>query len=433
MTDVLQKIKSRNAHVGVIGIGYVGLPIVVEFAKAGFHAVGFDLDQGRVDAVNRGESYIPDVPASELAPLVKSGKLRASADFSELGKMDTISVCVPTPLRKSKDPDISYIISATEAVRKTLSKGQLIVLESTTYPGTTDEVVIPMLNETGLVAGKDFFVAFSPERINPGDPVWGAKNTPKIIGGSSSTCNELAVALYSAIIEKVIPVSNTRTAEMVKLLENTYRAVNIGLVNEFAIICQKLELNVWEIIEAAATKPFGFMPFFPGPGLGGHCIPIDPLYLSWKLKSLNYNTRFIELADNINSAMPAFVVTKISDALNEHQKSINGSKILVLGLAYKKNITDPRESPSLDIIMLLKEKGAVVSYQDNFIPDYDHHGLKLKSVKLDYTALSGYDAVVIATDHGYFDPKLILENSKLVIDTRNTTKGFPTSKKLARL
>ncbi|MDQ6642909.1 MAG: nucleotide sugar dehydrogenase, partial [Chloroflexota bacterium] len=363
-----EKISTRSLRVAVIGLGYVGLPLAITFAEAGFQVTGIDVDQQKVDQANRGESYIPDIASKTLQTLIDTKLLHFTTDYATLDDIDAISICVPTPLRKTRDPDISYIVSATREVQAHLHPGQLIILESTTYPGTTDEVVLPALESTGMKVGIDFFLAFSPERIDPGNPDFGTYNVPKIVGGITNDCTTLAQAFYGAAIEKIVPVSSTRVAEMAKLLENTFRAVNIGLVNEIAIICDKLGINVWEVIEAAATKPFGFMPFFPGPGLGGHCIPVDPHYLSWKLKTLDYTARFIELAAEINSSMPHYVVNKISDALNDQRRCFNGATILVLGVAYKRNVSDVRESPALDIIQELIERKSVVLYNDEYVP-----------------------------------------------------------------
>lgn len=417
----------------VIGLGYVGLPLAVEVAKAGIPAVGVDNNEEKVALVNKGISYIGDIKTSELKPLVKSGKLSATTNFDALKDADAISICVPTPLRKTRDPDISYIVAAMEQISKRLRKGQLIILESTTYPGTTDEVLLPEFEKTGLKVGKDFFLAFSPERVDPGNPRYNTKNTPKVIGGVTPACLKKSMEYYSAVFEKVIPVSSTKSAEMVKLLENTFRSINIGMVNEMALMCNKLGIDVWEIIEAAATKPFGFMPFFPGPGLGGHCIPIDPLYLSWKLRALKYNAKFIELASEINASMPVYVVQKIMEALNGEKKSVKGSKIFILGAAYKRDISDVRESPALDVIMLLKEKGAVVSYNDPFIPEVDEGEFKLQSVPLNEKTLKESDCVVIITNHSSYNYKMICKNAKLVMDTRNATKGIKGSAKIIKL
>jgi UDP-N-acetyl-D-glucosamine dehydrogenase len=428
MSTILERIAQRKAVVGVVGLGYVGLPLAAGFADAGFTVIGFEIDPSKVAALTKGESYILDVPSEDVARLTKAGLLRATTDFSELAACDAISVCVPTPLRKTRDPDISYIVSATERIVKHLRAGQAIILESTTYPGTTDEIVAPALESTGLKVGTDIHLAFSPERIDPGNPVYNVKNTPKIVGGVTRTCTDIAQALYATVCDKVVAVSSPTAAEMVKLIENTFRAVNIGLVNEVAIIADKLGLDVWEIIEAAATKPFGFMPFFPGPGLGGHCIPIDPHYLSWKLRTLNYRTRFIELADDINSHMPDYVVDRVSLALNNvgEARPLRGSKVLVLGVAYKRDITDWRESPAIPVIEGLQHRGATVEYQDNYVPELDlaHGGgapRVLQSRPLSYAEMATYDAVVIVTDHKYYDAEQILKHARRVVDTRNLT------------
>ena len=418
----LDDISRKSATVGVIGLGYVGLPLAVEFAKAGFSVVGIDIDADKVKTLAGGRSYIQDVPHRDVAEAVSSNRFTATTDFSVLRRLDAVSICVPTPLRKTKDPDISFIAAATDQVARYLPPGQLVVLESTTYPGTTNEVVLAELAKGGRRVGKDFFLAFSPERVDPGNAVFTTRNTPKIIGWVTPHCTKLAVALYRHAVDTVIPVSSTQAAEMVKLLENTFRAINIGLANEVALMCRMLGIDVWEVIDAAATKPFGFMPFYPGPGLGGHCIPIDPLYLSWKLKAFNYNARFIELASEINTKMPEHVVELIGDALNGARKSVNGSKLLILGVAYKRNVDDVRESPALDIIRLLRAKGARVAYSDPFVPRLDiGKGETLASVKTD--RVGGYDAVVIVTDHAKFDYKAIVKQAKLVVDTRNATKG----------
>jgi UDP-N-acetyl-D-glucosamine dehydrogenase len=415
----------------VIGIGYVGLPLAVEVAGAGFPTVGYDKSAGKVARVNAGQSYIKDVPVSALAPLVASGKLRASADPDVLGEADIVVVCVPTPLNKTKDPDNSFIIDAADELLPRMHPDMLIVLESTTFPGFTREVLLPRLSGSGLTVGKDLFIAFSPERVDPGNPVYQTKNTPKVVGGMTPACTEMIRALYSTFLDKLVPVSSTDAAEMVKLLENTFRAVNIGLVNEVAIMCKKLGLDTFEIINAAATKPFGFMPFYPGPGLGGHCIPIDPHYLSWKLKTLHYNARFIELAGEINSSMPDVVVSIVASGLNDAERSVKGARILVLGVAYKRDIDDVRESPALDVISLLRARGADVSYHDPYIPSIrlgeDDRGIApadapvLRSVP--FERLEGYDAVVIVTDHGVFDYARLAREARLVVDTRNATKA----------
>src|SRR5689334_4565663 len=398
MSHLLQKISSKQAHVVVIGIGYVGLPLVAEFARAGFRTTGLDNDPGKVSSLNAGESYIPDVPTSDLAPHVKSGRLGATTDSSVLGKADAVIVCVPTPLNKTKDPDMRFIVEASEEIAEYQHEDMLIVLESTTYPGTTTEVLVPRLTEKGFTLGKDVFVAFSPERVDPGNQVYGTRNTPKVIGGATPACLEHAQALYSRIIDKIVPVSSTETAEMVKLLENTFRAVNIGLVNEVAIMSRRLGIDVFEVIRAAASKPFGFMPFYPGPGLGGHCIPIDPLYLSWKLRTLQYQARFIDLADTINSGMPNYVVERAATALNDHSKAVRGSKVLVYGVAYKKDVSDIRESPAFAVIHGLMQRGANVSIMDPFVTEVDEEGVKFTAVD-PKSSFANYDLVVIVTDH----------------------------------
>jgi UDP-N-acetyl-D-glucosamine dehydrogenase len=423
-TDTLRaRIADRSARAGVVGLGYVGLPLAVEFARAGFTTTGIDLDQRKVDAVNQGTSYIPDVPTADVQRLVGEGRLRATADFSAIAELDTVNICVPTPLRKTKDPDMSYIVSAVEEIGKHLHPGMLVILESTTYPGTTEELVKPMLETGGLTAGVDFFLAFSPERVDPGNPTFNTRNVPKVVGGLGPESTSLATALYGAAIERIVPVSSPQAAEMVKLLENTFRMVNIALVNEIALMCDRLGIDVWEVVTAAATKPFGFMPFYPGPGLGGHCIPIDPFYLSWKAKQSGFDPRFIELAGQVNGAMPHFVVDKIADALNRHQKPINGSTVLVLGLTYKRDIDDIRESPSLDVMMLLREKGARVRYSDPYVPTLPGRawpgGLDLQSEALTPATLAAADCVAILTEHRTVDYNAVVESAKLVVDTRN--------------
>ncbi len=425
---LLEKINGRTANVGVVGLGYVGLPLAVEFAHAGFSVVGIDLDPRKVEQLNRGESYIQDVPTSVVAPLVKAGRLRATTDPAAAREFDTVNICVPTPLRKTKDPDLSFVVSAVEAIAGHLHPGMLIILESTTYPGTTEEVVQPILEATGLKAGSDFFLAFSPERVDPGNETWTTKNVPKVVGGLTPDCTRLASTLYRTSIDTVVEVSSPKVAEMVKLLENTFRAVNIGMVNELALMCDRLGLSVWEVVGAAATKPFGFMPFYPGPGLGGHCIPIDPFYLSWKVKEVGFEARFIELAGQVNGAMPHHVVDKIVDALNAHGKAVNGAGILVLGVAYKRDIDDVRESPALDVMALLLKKGGKVTYHDPYAPSIaGNHwpgGVDMSSVDLTPEALAAADCVVILTDHRAFDIPAIVQHSRVVVDTRN---AVPTS------
>ncbi|HMF51674.1 MAG TPA: nucleotide sugar dehydrogenase [Candidatus Saccharimonadales bacterium] len=408
----------------MIGLGYVGLPLAMEVAKAGFNVIGIDVDQNKINALKQSKSYILDVPESTLTTQIKSGKFTATADFSALAQADTVSICVPTPLSKSRDPDVSFILSATEQIRKYLHAGQLIVLESTTYPGTTDELIVPELENSGLKVGKDFFLAFSPERIDPGNTSFNTRNTPKIVGGITAQCTEIARLFYSQFIERVIPVSSSKCAEMVKLLENTFRSVNIGMVNELAQMCDLLGVDVYEVIDAAATKPFGFSAFYPGPGLGGHCIPIDPHYLAWKLKALNFQARFIGLAAEINGMMPTFVANLVADGLNRNSKSIRGSRIMVLGVAYKKNVSDCRESPALDVMRILSDKGAILSYNDPFVPSLRLGGNVLKSSDFTPAEIGQYDCVIILTDHTAYDFRQIVGAAKLVVDTRNSTKDL---------
>jgi UDP-N-acetyl-D-glucosamine dehydrogenase len=421
------RLTARTARAGIVGLGYVGLPLAVEFARAGFRTTGIDLDARKVDAINHGTSYIPDVPSEAVTALVGDGRLQATTDFSVCATLDTINICVPTPLRKTKDPDMSYIVSAVEAIATYLRPGMLVVLESTTYPGTTEELVKPMLEAGGLTAGIDFFLAFSPERVDPGNPTFHTRNVPKVVGGFGAASTELASALYSAAIDTIVPVSSPQTAEMVKLLENTFRMVNIALVNEIAMMCDRLGLDVWEVVKAAATKPFGFMPFYPGPGLGGHCIPIDPFYLSWKAKQTGFDPRFIELAGQVNGAMPHFVVDKIGDALNRHRKAINGSTVLVLGVAYKREIDDIRESPALDVMTLLHERGARVRYADPYVPILParawHGGIELPSEPLTPETVGNADCVAILTEHRSVDYEMVLDTAQLIVDTRNAIPG----------
>ena len=417
---LMKKLEDRSARVGVVGIGYVGLPLAVVFAEAGFNVIGVDPSEEKVAAINRGESYILDVDTARVMTLVEAGKLSASTDYSVLADVDAVSICVPTPLRKTGDPDLSFIVSATKSLAPYLHKGMVIVLESSTYPGTTREMVLPVLESvSGLTVCIDYFLAFSPERVDPGREDWTTINTPKVIGGISPECGEVATAWYRQALQTVVPVSTCEVAEMTKLLENTFRMINIGLVNELAIMCDRLKVDVWEVIDAAATKPFGFMKFTPGPGLGGHCIPIDPLYLSWKLKSLNYNARFIELASEINTNMPRYTLGKIQDALNLHKKPINGSRVLVLGLAYKPDIDDIRESPALDVIHLLREKGADVIYHDPYIPHVDHDNLVMDSVDDLMKEVKVADCVVVITNHSDYAYDKILDAAQLIVDTRN--------------
>lgn len=419
------KIADRTARVVVIGQGYVGLPLAVEVAKAGLHVTGYEISERKVELINAGRSDIDDVPDATLAPLVKSGMLKATLDPSVIADADCVAICVPTPLSKTKDPDVSFILSAVEQVEKHLHRDMLIILESTTYPGTTEELIRPKLEASGLKVGEDFFLAFSPERVDPGNPKYGTKNTPRIVGGTTPACTKIAAEFYRTFLDQVVLVSSTQAAEMVKLLENTFRSVNIGLVNEVALMCDRLNLNVWEIIEAAATKPFGFMPFYPGPGLGGHCIPIDPHYLSWKLKSLNYYARFIELAGDINSHMPEYVVDRIARALNEVSKPIRGANVLALGVAYKRDISDVRESPSLDVIRLLQVRGAKVAYADPHVPSIRMDDTTMQAVSLTDASLRAADCAVILTDHTSFDYHHICATAQMVMDCRNATKNVP--------
>jgi UDP-N-acetyl-D-glucosamine dehydrogenase len=419
-----RKLEQHNATAAVIGLGYVGLPLAMEIAAAGFKVIGVDLDASKIAALKEGKSYILDVPEKVVAESVRSGKFTPTTDFGALTEADTVSICVPTPLSKSRDPDISFILSATEEIRKYLHRDQLIVLESTTYPGTTDELIVPELEGSGLKVGTDFFVAFSPERIDPGNASFTTHNTPKIVGGITNQCTEIARLFYSQFIERVIPVSSTKCAEMVKLLENTFRSVNIGMVNELALMCDLLGVDVYEVIDAAATKPFGFSPFYPGPGLGGHCIPIDPHYLAWKLKALNFQARFIGLAAEINGMMPSVVSTLVADGLNRNSRSIRGSKIMILGVAYKKNVSDCRESPALDVMRLLTEKGASLTYNDPLVPSLRLGRSTLKSVEASPETIAEHDCVIILTDHSTYNIHAIVESAKLVIDTRNSTKDL---------
>jgi UDP-N-acetyl-D-glucosamine dehydrogenase len=432
IATLLSRIRDKKARIGVIGLGYVGLPLASEFARAGFDVTGFDVDASKVADINAGRSYIPDVPQHELAESVKAGRLRATTDMTKLAEMDVADICVPTPLRKTKDPDLSYVVKALEGVAASLKAGQLVILESTTYPGTTDEVALPMLEARGVKAERDFFLAFSPERVDPGNPTYLTKNIPKVVGGYGPASTEAATLLYSQIVSTVVSVSSTRVAEMVKLLENTFRAVNIGLVNELAQMCHKLDIDVWEVIEAAKTKPFGFMPFYPGPGLGGHCIPIDPYYLSWKARQSGFECRFIELAGQVNSSMPDYVVERVGDALNSARKPINGSRVHLFGIAYKKDVSDMRESPALDILELLTRRGAVVSYTDPFVPSFKHGGQTMQSVSEADALRRAPDCIVICTDHSSFDWKAVVGTGVPVVDTRNALKGY-TAPNIVRL
>jgi UDP-N-acetyl-D-glucosamine dehydrogenase len=422
-----EKIRTGQARLGTVGLGYVGLPLSVEFASGGLNVIGFDLSPEKVSAVNRGESYIKDVTSERVGALVKSGRLRATSDFDELAACDAVIICVPTPLSKTKDPDLTLVVEATRQIGDRLRAGQLVVLESTTYPGTTEDLLLPLLCGRGLTVGESFFLAFSPERVDPGNPKYGTRNTPKIIGGMTPTCTRMALALYSRAVETMIPVSSTRTAEMVKLLENTFRSVNIGLVNEVALMCERLDVDVWEVIDAAASKPFGFMPFYPGPGLGGHCIPIDPLYLSWKLKTLNYRARFIELAGEINSGMPEHVCDRIARALNDREKSVKGSRILILGVTYKRDVDDVRESPALDILRILESRGAKIAYNDPHVPELQWKDTQLRSEEL-LPGVRRADIVVIVTDHTAYPYREIVDAAAVILDTRNATRGIRSAK-----
>ena len=434
-TQLIKKFEDRSALIGIIGIGYVGLPLAVVFAEAGFKVVGVDPIQEKVDAINRGESYILDVESTRVHDLVAAGKLSASTDYSVLEQVDAVSICVPTPLRKTGDPDLSFIVSASNSLAPYVHRGMVVVLESSTYPGTTREMVLPALESvSGLKVCDDFYLAFSPERVDPGREDWTTINTPKIIGGITEDCGEVAVAWYDQALETIVPVSTCEVAEMAKLLENTFRMINIGLVNELAIMCDRLNIDVWEVIDAAGTKPFGFMKFTPGPGLGGHCIPIDPLYLSWKLKSLNYNARFIELASEINTNMPRYTLGKIQDALNLVKKPLNGSRVLVLGVAYKPDIDDLRESPALDVIHLLQTKGADVVYHDPYIPHVDHDNIVMDSVPDLMVEVANADCVAILTNHKDYDYPAILEAAQMLVDTRNALgKAGKDNPKVVRL
>jgi len=429
--QILQhKILEKRARVGIVGLGYVGLPLAVEFAKAGFSVTGIDISEEKTKRVNAGDSYVGDIPSATLAPLVKSGKLRATSDFAAVLELDTINICVPTPLRKTKDPDMSFIVSSCQEIARHFHASQLVILESTTYPGTTDEVMLPILSKSGLEVGRDFFLCFSPERVDPGNAKFQTANIPKVVGGCTPACTEMGRLLYSQALEQVIPVSSTQVAEMVKLLENTFRMINIGLANEIAMMCDRMGINVWEVIDAAATKPFGFMPFYPGPGLGGHCIPIDPFYLSWKTKQAGIEARFIELAGYINGQMPHFVADKVQNALNDAGKPVKGSRIHVMGVAYKRNIDDMRESPALDVLLLLERRGAIVSYSDPHVPHLRLDGLHLEAQP--ESAAADADCVVIVTDHSAFDYRALVERSPLIVDTRNALRGY-TSPKIVRL
>jgi UDP-N-acetyl-D-glucosamine dehydrogenase len=417
--QLIQKAKDRSAVIGIVGLGYVGLPLAAEMADAGYTVLGFDVSQRVVDTINRGVSHVLDVPSERLAKFVQSGRISATADPMRMREPDLVAIAVPTPLSKTRDPDVSFVVSATETVAKTLRAGQAIVLESTTYPGTTRELMLPELEKSGLKVGQDFFLAFSPERVDPGNPVYQTRNTPKVVGGITAACARVVCALYEPAIERLVPVSSPEAAELTKLLENTFRSVNIGLVNEMAIVCDKLGVDVWEVIEAANTKPFGFMKFTPGPGVGGHCIPLDPHYLAWRMRALNYKTRFIEVASEINSSMPEFWVQKVSSALNDHGKAVRGSTVLVLGVAYKKDIDDLRESPALDVIRLLEQLGAKVQYHDPYVTQIHEDGVAHRSVALDAATVRAADCVIIVTDHATIDWPMVAREAKAIVDSRH--------------
>lgn len=427
--ELLEKIENKTAVIGVVGLGYVGLPLAVEKAKAGYRVIGFDIQQKRVDMVNKGQNYIGDVVDKELEQLVKEGRIFATTDYSKIAEVDAVAICVPTPLDKYKQPDISYVVNSTKEIAKYLHKGMLVVLESTTYPGTTEEVVKPILEQSGLVCGQDFFLAFSPERVDPGNKIYNTKNTPKVVGGVTPTCTEIAARLYENVLEgEVFRVSSPKVAEMEKILENTFRNINIALVNEMAILCERMNIDIWEVIEAAKTKPYGFMAFYPGPGLGGHCIPIDPFYLTWKAREYDYHTRLIEIAGEINNYMPEYVVERVMKILNKFRKPLNGSKILILGVAYKKDIDDIRESPALKVIENFEKENAVVEYNDPYVPSFIYKGKQYISVEITAESLQQYDIVVITTDHSKYDYQFIVDNARLIFDTRNATKGIKSDK-----
>jgi UDP-N-acetyl-D-glucosamine dehydrogenase len=430
--DLLSRLKEKNFTAAVIGLGYVGLPLAMEYADAGIDVIGVDVDGSKVRSLKAGRSYIGDVPSESVKKAVDAGLFTATTDFSAVAMADTVNICVPTPLRKTKDPDLSYIVSAMEHILEYLHKDMLLVLESTTYPGTTSEVLAPMVEAKGFKVGADIFLAFSPERVDPGNARYTTKNIPKVVGGVTPKCTKVATALYAGVLENVHPVSSAAVAEMVKLLENTFRSVNIGLVNEIALMANRMGIDVWEVIEAAKTKPFGFMPFYPGPGIGGHCIPLDPFYLSWKAKQYGFESRFIELAGVVNGQMPHYTVDKVVEALNRFRKAVNGAKVLVLGVAYKKNISDVRESPALDILQLLSKKGAQLSYCDPYVPVVREAGIELKASPFNAATLRKADCVVIVTDHAAFDYKLVARESKVVVDTRNALKGL-NGKKVVKI
>ena len=431
--DLIEKIQAKQARIGIIGLGYVGLPLAIEFAEAGYNVLGIDKDVNKIKMLNEGNSYIADIDSDVVSTLVEQDRLQVTVDFEQISDLDAISICVPTPLRKTRDPDMSYVVDAAEEISEHLKTTTLIILESTTYPGTTAEVVLPIMLRNGHSVGEDIFLAYSPERIDPANKIYGVRNTPKVIGGITKECVNVAKALYGNVVDSIVKVSSTQAAEMVKLLENTFRAVNIGLINEITIMCDKLGIEVWEVIDAAETKPFGYMPFYPGPGLGGHCIPIDPLYLSWKLKSLNFNARFIELADEINTNMPRYVVRKVAESLNEDSKPVRNSNVLVLGVAYKPNVDDIRESPALDIIELLKQQGAHVVYHDPHVPEIQFEKFDMTAVNYDSVVLESVDCVIIVTDHSYYDWSDVLDHAKLVVDTRNATNGLEGMARIVKI
>jgi len=432
LTELGRRIDAREARIGVIGMGYVGLPLAVEFAEAGFHVTGFDLDAGKVAVIQGGGSYIGDVPAARVQAARDAGRLEAATDSTALSKCDVINVCVPTPLTKTKDPDVSFIANALEEIRKRIHAGQLVILGSTTYPGTTQELFIPILEATGLKVGEDLAVAFAPERIDPANKQFAVRSVPKVVGGATPLCTELAVKIFRHVFDEVVPVTSTQSAEMVKLLENTFRAINIGLANEVALMCDRLGLDVWEVIDAAATKPYGFMKFQPGPGLGGHCIPVDPTYLSWKMKSLNFPARFIDLATEINTAMPQYVADKVGDLLNEDRIAVNGARVLVLGVAYKSNVGDMRESPALDVMRLLAAKGAEIRYSDPHVPELDLDGRLLKHADLSDDELQSADVVVIVTEHDAVDYEHVVAKAGRIYDTRNATRNVRENREKVR-
>jgi UDP-N-acetyl-D-glucosamine dehydrogenase len=425
--DLIAKAEARTAVFGVLGLGYVGLPLAVELATVGYPVLGFDVKDRVVEGVNAGRSHVMDVPSDRLAPLVRAGKLAATSDLERLREADAISICVPTPLSKTKDPDISYVMAAAQSLANVVRQGQAVILESTTYPGTTRELFVPVFEQRGLHVGVDGFVAFSPERVDPGNPTWQTRNTPKVVGGVTEACLRVTLALYGPVFDRLVPVASPEAAELTKLLENTFRSVNIGLANEMAIVCDKLGVNVWDVIEAAGTKPFGFMKFMPGPGLGGHCIPIDPHYLAWKMRGLNYKTRFIDVAAEVNSEMPAFWVRKVTERLNDDAKPVKGSAVLVVGVAYKKDIDDLRESPALDIIRLLGAQGANISYHDPYVLELREDGRELRSVPLNAAAVRAADCVVIATEHSSVDYGMICREARAVVDTRNALARYVKS------